>query len=513
MATARPQRADETALLTPHEASEADKLARGKGVRGIDLMEAAGRAVSDAVRMRWSRCPVAVLCGPGNNGGDGFVAARYLAAAGWPVSVGSLISSYRDLPEDAAHHAGLWHGSVEPFSATVLDRAGLVIDAVFGAGLSRPIGGAIRRMVEDLDKRNLPICAVDIPSGVDGATGAVLGSAAAADVTVTFFRKKPGHLLFPGRSLCGEVVVADIGIPADVIKTVQPSIFENDPALWLARYPWPQIDGHKYGRGHALVLGGDAMTGASRLTAMAALRVGAGLVTLAAPACAWSVYAAALTSVIVTSIGESAEFNALLADKRKNAIAIGPGAGVGSSTRQSVLAALATGRAVVLDADGITSFAECQDDLFGAIRGPCILTPHEAEFARLFDFKGDKLFRARRAAARSGAVVLLKGADTVIAAPDGRAVINSNAPPDLATAGSGDVLTGLVAGLLAQGLDPFDAATAAVWMHGAAAAALGPGLISQDLPEAIPAVLKKLQDWPDTDQRCLAGSRKERNTP
>lgn len=482
-------------LLTPFEADEADKLVVGKGARGIDLMEAAGRAVSKAVQGQWPKCPVAVLCGPGNNGRDGFVAARYLKAAGWPVKV-ALLSPHQNLSEDAAHHAGLWQGAIEPFSATLFDNVGLVIDAVFGAGLSRPIEGSARGMIDDLQKRGLPICAVDIPSGVDGATGAVRGTAVAATITVTFFRKKPGHLLFPGRHLCGEVIVADIGIPADVLETVRPVTFENDPALWLACYPWPRADGHKYERGHALILGGDAMTGASRLTALAALRVGAGLVTLAAPASAWSVYATALTSVIVTSIKEPAGFCALLADKRKNAIAIGPGAGVGSSTQQSVLAALATGRAVVLDADAITSFSQVPEELFAAIRGPCVLTPHEGEFIRLFDFKGDKLLRGRSAAARSGAVILLKGADTVVAAPDGRAAINSNAPPDLATAGSGDVLTGLVAGLLAQGLDPFDAACAAVWMHGEAAARVGPGLISQDLPEAIPAVLKQLQERP-----------------
>jgi len=498
-------------LLTPHEADEADKLAMGEGALGIDLMEAAGNAVGKAVQTRWSRRRVVVLCGPGNNGGDGFVAARRLEAAGWPVRVG-LLSSPRGLPKDAAYHAGLWRLGIEPFSAAILDDAELVIDAVFGSGLSRPIEGVARRVLEDLQRRGLPICAVDIPSGVDGATGAVLGTAAGAEVTVTFFRKKPGHLLFPGRGLCGEVVVADIGISANVLEKIAPSTFENDPALWLSRYPWPQASGHKYGRGHALILGGSAMTGASRLTATAALRVGAGLATLAAPASVWSVYATALTSVMVSPIEDASAFAALLGDKRKNAVAIGPGAGVGPATRQSVLAALATGRAVVLDADAITSFSEGPEELFAAIDGPCVLTPHEGEFARLFDVAGDKLFRARSAAAKSGAVILLKGADTVVAAPDGRAVINSNAPPDLATAGSGDVLTGLVAGLLAQGLGPFDAASAAAWMHGAAAALVGPGLISQDLPEAIPAVLKQLKHRSQPHWRACPASCNERNT-
>ena len=421
-------------------------------------------------------------------------------------------SPHQSPPEDAAHHARRWRSSVEPLSTAVLDDAELVIDAILGAGLSRPIDGMMGHIIDHLQKRCLPICAVDIPSGVDGATGAVLGIAAAADVTVTFFRKKLGHLLFPGRALCGEVVVSDIGIPANVFETIAPSTFENDPALWLAHYPWPCPTGHKYERGHALILGGEAMTGASRLTALAALRVGAGLVTLAAPTSVWNVYATALTSVMVARVEDAAAFDTLLADRRKNAIAIGPGAGISSGTRQCVLAALATRRAVVLDADAITSFSECPDELFAAIDGPCVLTPHEGEFTRLFNVAGDKLFRAKSAAAKSGAVILLKGADTVIAAPDGRAIVNSNAPPDLATAGSGDVLTGLVAGLMAQGLAPFDAAAAAAWMHGTAAELVGPGLISQDLPEAIPAVLKQLKSRSHSDRRPLSEFCQERDS-
>jgi NAD(P)H-hydrate epimerase len=344
-----------------------------------------------------------------------------------------------------------------------------------------------------LKDRKIPIWAVDIPSGIDGATGEVRGAAALAEVTVTYFRKKPGHVLFPGRSLCGTVVVADIGIPASVLEDMTPQTFENAPGLWLERYPWPAIDGYKYMRGHALVLGGEEITGASRLTALGAMHVGAGLVTLAAPEPVWPVYAASMLGVMVRRFGGLDDFDALLTDKRKNAIAIGPGAGVGLKTRQYVLAALATKRAVVIDADALTSFADEPGHLFRAVSGPCVLTPHEGEFSRLFDFKGGKLDRARRAAAQSNAVVLLKGSDTVIAAPDGRAIINSNAPPQLATGGSGDVLTGFIAGLLAQGLDSFDAAAAAAWLHGEAANEIGLGLVAEKLPDALPGALRKLK--------------------
>ncbi|HZB91124.1 MAG TPA: NAD(P)H-hydrate dehydratase, partial [Stellaceae bacterium] len=357
----------------------------------------------------------------------------------------------------------------------------------------RDVDGAARAAIEAMAAAKLPIVAVDVPSGLDGATGAVRGAAAPATVTVTFFRKKPGHLLLPGRALCGEVVLVDIGIPSGVLGAIAPKTHENGPALWREAYPWPRLEGHKYARGHALIAGGEVMTGAARLAARAALRVGAGLVTLAAPPSSWAVYAASLTGVIVRPAKDHDAFAELLADERRNAILVGPGAGITEATRAATLAALATRRGVVLDADALTDFAETPQRLFDAIEGPTVLTPHEGEFRRLFAASGDKLERARQAARQSGAVVLLKGADTVIAAPDGRAAINANAPPDLATAGSGDVLSGLVTGLLAQGLDPFRAAAAACWLHGDAAADFGPGLIAEDVIEALPQALRRLK--------------------
>jgi NAD(P)H-hydrate epimerase len=436
--------------------------------------------------------PVTVLCGPGNNGGDGFVAARHLADAGWPVKL-ALLGSRDKLSGEAAHAASLWKGPIAAFSSECLEGAGIVIDAIFGAGLSRPLDGKALAMVEALKIRRIPVCAVDVPSGLDGASGVILGAAAPAELTVTFFRKKPGHLLYPGRGLCGDVVLADIGTPISALDEIAPNTWENGPDLWLGGYPWPQPESYKYKRGEVLILGGEAITGASRMTAMAASRAGAGMVTLAAPSRVWSIYATSLIDAIVDSFDGLEEFEVLLADRRRNVIAIGPGAGVGASTRQFVLAALATRRAAVLDADALTSFAEAPEDLFRAIAGPCVLTPHAGEFKRLFHFEGDKLQRTRNAAKQSNAVVVLKGPDTVIAAPDGRAIINSNAPAQLATGGSGDVLTGFVAALLAQGMPPFDAAAAAVWLHGAAATEYGLGLVAEDLPNALPRVLQKLK--------------------
>jgi len=483
---------DGYALLTPDEMRQADRIAIAAGVSGAQLMESAGRAAADAIRQRWTPRPVSVLCGPGNNGGDGFVVARHLAAHGWPVRVG-LLGERAALRGDAAHHAALWQGGVEALSDSLLDGAGLVVDALFGAGLARPVDGLAVQVLGRLGASGLPVCAIDVPSGLDGATGAVLGTAVRAALTVTFFRRKPGHLLLPGRVLCGELVVADIGIPESAVQEVRPAVYANSPELWLDAYPWPRLDGHKYDRGHVLIMGGEVMTGAARLSALSAARAGAGLVSVAAPAPAWPVYAASLTSIIVHPIDDGSDLQHLLDDERRNVIVVGPGAGVSEATRQHVLAALNTGRKVVLDADAITSFQGNPGQLFAAMAGACVLTPHEGEFGRLFAHAGDKLQRARAAAAESGAIVLLKGADTVIAAPDGSAIINENAPPDLATGGTGDVLTGLIAGLMAQGMQPFRAAAAAAWLHGEAATLFGPGLIAEDLPAMLPRVLHALK--------------------
>jgi NAD(P)H-hydrate epimerase len=471
---------------------EADRLTIAGGVAGAVLMENAGRAVADAVSRRFSPRRIVVLCGPGNNGGDGFVAGRILQERGWPVRL-FLLGDRAALKGDAAWAASGWTGAVEPLSVAALDGAELVVDALFGAGLARPIEGAAAQVIAALDERSLPVIAVDVPSGVDGGSGEIRGTAPHAALTVTFFCRKPGHVLLPGRLRCGEIVLAQIGIGPPVLDTIAPDTAVNRPDWWLDAFPWAETQGHKYSRGHALIAGGAQMTGAARLAARAAARAGAGLVTVAAPEAAFPVYAAALTGVIVAPISGLDDFAALLADKRRNAALIGPGAGTGRETRAKVLKILGTGKSTVLDADALSVFAGQPSDLFSVIRSPCVLTPHEGEFARLFDTSGSKLERARRAAKASGAVVVLKGADTVIAAPDGRATINDNAPATLATAGSGDVLAGLVAGLLTQGMSAFEAAAAAVWLHGAAAHAFGAGLVAEDLIDMLPAVLARLR--------------------
>ncbi len=472
-------------ILTTAEMSKADAYAVAHGTPSLTLMENAGRAVAEAVAGRFRPCAVTVLCGPGNNGGDGFVVARLLDEEGFTVRV----AHDAEPRGDAGAMSERWKGARVALTPDALDGAKLVVDGLFGAGLSRPLEGPYAQVVEALN--DLPVVAIDVPSGLSGDTGEPLGGVCVkAVLTVTFFRKKPGHLLMPGRLLCGETALADIGIPAEA---AQARLFENTPALWT--YPWPRAEGHKYDRGHCVIVSGSAAhTGAARLAARGALRVGAGLVSVASPPDAVAVNAAHLTAIMLKPFDGPAGLAGLLADKRLNAVALGPGLGVGGATRTLVEAVLKSGAAAVLDADALTSFRDDPAALFAMLHDRTVLTPHAGEFERIFpgllDRSVGKVEAARAAAARAGCAVLLKGNDTVISDSAGKAVINANAPAWLATAGAGDVLAGFIAGLLAQGMTAFEATCAAAWLHGDAATRFGPGLIAEDLPEMLPEVLE-----------------------
>jgi ADP-dependent NAD(P)H-hydrate dehydratase / NAD(P)H-hydrate epimerase len=488
-------------LLTNAEMMRADQRTIAGGTDGYTLMKRAGLAVADAAAGLAEEGLILVIAGRGNNGGDGFVAATELLRRGRDVAV-MLLCQRDTLKGDAALAARDWPGEVLPCDPAALGEAALIIDALFGAGLDRPVKGDPRELIAAMNASGVPVLSVDLPSGINGSSGQVLGVAVNATESVTFFRKKPGHLLLPGRAHCGRVRLADIGIADAVLGEIGVTTFENRPEFWRAAFPMPRLDGHKYSRGHALIAsGGLAGTGAARLSARGALRGGAGLVTVATPREALSVNAAALTAVMVRPADTAIEFAELLSDNRYNACVIGPGCGVGAHTRDLALTTVGAGRGVVLDADALTSFADEPRTLFDAIASAAqarvVLTPHDGEFARLFggiDRALSKLDRARQAATTSGAVVLLKGADTVVAAPDGRAAISANAPAWLATAGSGDVLAGMICAMLAQGVAAFEAACIGAWMHGEAGAEAGPGLISEDLPEVLPAVFRRLYD-------------------
>lgn len=480
-------------LLTVAQMSAADAAAPGLGVPSMSLMENAGRAVADEIGRRFTPRPTAVLCGPGNNGGDGYVAARILKQRGWPVWCETLVPT-ETLKGDAAEAFRRWTGETLPIAESN-PMAELFVDALFGAGLARPLEGEAARLAEASVRLKDRIVAIDVPSGVHGDTGAALGGVGFhAALTVTFVRRKPGHLLMPGRARCGTVAVADIGMPPEAIGRALAAGPENFALAGAAASP-PDPGGHKYTRGHCLVVsGGPETTGASRLAALAAARAGAGLTTIVAPLEAARIHAARLDAVMVRSdLLETA-----LADERRNAVVIGPGLGLDQTAAAKVNAVLAAHRATVLDADALTLIARTGAQAIQKTHERCVLTPHGGEFERLFPAiaaalpRTGKLEATREAARQAGAVIVFKGPDTVIAAPDGRAVIDALSPPDLATAGTGDVLAGLIGGLLAQGLEPFEAACAGVALHGAAARHAGPGLVADDLPPAIPAVLSAL---------------------
>jgi hydroxyethylthiazole kinase-like uncharacterized protein yjeF len=478
-------------IITVAQMRAVDAAVSSAGAPTRTLMENAGRAVSEAIAKRFTPRRTLVVCGPGNNGGDGWVTACLLKEMGWQVSVLSLVPR-EALRGDATDAAMNWDGAILEGGAPA--EAELLVDAMFGVGLSRALDGEAAKLANVMSAAPERVVAVDVPSGLDGDTGKPVGEICArAALTVTFVRKKPAHVLMPGRGACGEVVVADIGAPESVVAAQNVTLFENAPAIWSHVFPWPKPETHKHARGHVMVASGPhAHTGAARLAARAALRVGAGLATVLTPADAVAENATHLTAIMLRIVEDDAAFVA--ASRSAQCVVIGPAFGTGDDARRKLEAALAAPDrcGMVIDADAITLLAPLQRQL-GARD---VLTPHVGEFKRAFpgflESAPSRIEATRAAARRSGCVVLLKGPDTVIAAPDGRAVVNTTGTPYLATAGSGDVLAGLISGLIAQGMASLEAAAAAAWLHGRCAEAFGPGLIAEDLPEILPRVLSDL---------------------
>lgn len=493
---------DGMAVLTASEMRDAEARAIAAGTPGAVLMERAGAAVIAALFEHWPQLSsggrVCVLCGPGGNGGDGYAVARQLAMRGWTVRLHALAPARH---ADAAGQARLWSemGAIEEWdrAGESVEGADLVVDALFGIGLARPLGPEFDRVLKAGAQR---VLAIDLPSGLCSDSGRVIGERCFdADLTVSFHTPKRGHILAEGPTRCGTLDIRGIGLP------------EEGGSVRLTRRPerFGKRAGHKYGHGHALVLsGGVGRGGAARMAARAALRSGAGLVTLACPPAALQENAARLDAIMLRSLRDAEALEQLLEDSRLNALLLGPGLGTGMREGELVGRALAAERSTVLDADALTLVAG-DAALRAALHERCLLTPHDGEFARLVPDIADRmsgpvasgpaysrLDAAREAAGRLGCTVLLKGPDTVIAAPDGRAVINAavhgRAAPWLATAGAGDVLAGIAAGLMARGRDGFAAGQEAAWLHVEAARRFGPGLIAEDLPEMLPAVMREM---------------------
>ena len=495
-------------LLTTAEMAAADRGAIGAGTPGIDLMEAAGAAVAREIRLRWRPRPAAILCGPGNNGGDGFVIARLLLEAGWPVSLHHAPQPER-LPGDARTAFDRWieaaRGGGKPaetakWADNAVDRAELIVDALFGAGLTRRVSGQAAALLARAAERrrcdSVPVVAVDIPSGVDGDSGACRGAVAPANLTVTFFRAKPGHYLLPGRELCGALAVRDIGIPDVVLDQIAPQVAVNAPALWRGALQPPTPEDHKYTRGHVLIVAGE-MPGASALAARAAVRAGAGMVTVGwfaeDDAAGRPFFDARLPAAILRqTFGDVEDLAQFCRDRKVRIVLAGQGFGR-SAERQRKLSQIAQlPPKCILDAEAIAAVVSTMGDGRGLPNTGMVLTPHSGEFAKIAGSEeagAGKLEGTRRTAARTGATIVHKGFDSVIAAPDGRAAINPNASPVLASAGTGDVLAGTVAGLRAQGMPPFEAACAAAWCHAEAGRLCGPGLLADELPDRLPEAL------------------------
>jgi len=475
-------------LIEPESVREIDAACIQSGIPGFRLMTAAGLAVA-AAALRYFPGAVrfAVLAGPGNNGGDAYIAAGALRDAGAVVDVYQLTPG-RPSTQDAARALDECGLAQQPLSAYRPENDDVVIDGLFGAGLSRDLGPDLIGLIARVEAARIPVIAIDLPSGIDGRNGRILGAAFNATHTVTFMALKPGMLLLPGRDLCGAVEIADIGIPRRLIELHRSTVRINEPDIWQDYTSRYSATAHKYSRGALVVFSGSTShTGAARLSAEAALRAGAGLVTIASPSDAMAENAAHLTAIMLREIDDVAALEAWLTDKRLGTFVLGPSFGIGQKARDFVLAL--RDRKLVLDADGITSFKGDPAVLFEAFSGDdprLVLTPHEGEFQRLFrDIAGNdglsKVDKAIAAAKRANAAVIYKGSDTVIASPDGHAAINTNAPPSLATAGSGDVLAGICGALLAQGYPAWEAACAAVWHHGEAARRAGAGMTAETL--------------------------------
>lgn len=528
-------------LLTSEESRQVDVLWSDQGGDIELLIKAAGRAAAECLDgylrgiegAKDTKGEIIILCGKGQNGADGFAAAHYLNEWGYDVRV-VCVGLSPEAQKPFNFFAYLWQGPVYSFDPAFFDKPLAIVDAVIGTGFSPR---AQKTGISPLDRNSNPgrsrksglaqplidiialankssgfRFALDLPTGLCADTGQALADVFKADATLAFVRRKPAHVMVPGRYLCGgsdHIHVADLDIPSSILASLNPQFFENTPLLWGHDYPVTGPATHKYDRGHVLILGGsEPGLGASRLAALSCLRVGAGLATLATPPETYAIQAAALTDVMVRQCPTESDFVKMLDDTRISSIVIGPGCRVGPKMATLVadilqkMNDLENTVSIVLDAGALASIAPCisdiskESDILKGYGLNAVITPHDGEFKKLFpalvpvlDIQKDRIKAAQIAAKEIGMTVVLKGVSTVIASPCGRVALNSNAPSWLSIGGTGDVLSGVIAGLLAQGMNAFDAASAGVWLHSAAALKCGKGMLASDLPYAFKRVI------------------------
>lgn len=490
-------------LLTPEQMGQADKLAATfNGGDSYQLMLNAAQAVTDVIVDCYGKVKkVAILCGSGNNGGDGYAVATLLKNKGFNVTCFAYGAPRKNSDADKAYLA--WDGLTLSPDKLVPEDVGLIVDALYGAGLDRELDMPTQALLKTVNDANIPVVAIDLPTGVYGKTGETCKTAINANETVTFFRLKPGHVIYPGRAHCGNIILKNIGIPERVLETIGAKTTINSPTLWQKNWPVLDYDTHKYKRGHAVVFsGGACSTGAARLAALAAARVGAGLVTILAPEDALAAHESHLTSVMLSQLCEDDEILSFLKARKVRSVVLGPGFGNmdrAFNIAKTILQDECGVDSLLLDADALTAIALKPDEIFATIKRSSVkvvLTPHEGEFRRVFpdisaNEKSTRLDRALEGAEKSGAVVVYKGADNIVASPDGRLAVSTNGTPFLATAGSGDVLSGILSGLLAQQMPAYEAACAASWIHAECGRKTSFGTIAEDLVATIPVVLRE----------------------
>ena len=458
----------------------------------FDLMNNAGKLSAKYINKNLPKKNILVLCGTGGNGGDGFITGNELKKYKWNVTI-SIIGDIEKITGDSLKAYKKLKIKNTNFNDINLDNIDYVIDAIFGIGLNRNLDNEYIKTIEKINNKKLPVIALDIPSGVNSDNGTISNATFNCFLTLTYSAYKLGHYLLPSAEKCGKIVLLDIGIPKPLIKNTKPVINLNSPSIWKDKIVWPKVNDHKYSRGCIVIIGGPKeMTGAARLAAKAAQRAGSGIVILACDKNSSDIYYRTLTSQIVKSYRNIPELKNIIKDKRINSVVIGPGLGI--NNKNVVKNVLKHSNNIIIDADAITCFQNDIKSFKDLIRNKTvILTPHEGEFKKLFpNIKGNLVDKAIYAAKKLNSIIVLKSANTIIASQNNHVILNKYGSRWLATAGSGDVLAGIIGALLSNGMDAFHAAAFGVWIHSSAGIYFGPGLIAEDISDLIPKIYKKI---------------------